>query len=216
MGDEVDVMIRIAFIEFLFSSEILGCVDQFLCIFRLFPRPVVALRYSTFMTTYQKHSPATDTSFIKDLVRSQVWKGGREGRGREGGREGEKEQEGREGGREGRKREGGREGRGREGGREGGREEKRKGERERGREEEGTDGGIEESGANPSAESPKASCFSLLDKVENTVLVSTPPLLSTKVDIGIVVIGQHPHAFLLFQLWKVITTKQWEDLETRL
>ena len=82
MGEEVDIMIRIAFIDFLFSPEILGCVDQFLCIFRLFPRPVVAIRYSTFMTTYQKQSPTTDTSFIKDLVRSQVWEGEREG-GRE-------------------------------------------------------------------------------------------------------------------------------------
>ena len=52
---EVDVMIRTAFVEFLFNPEILSCVDQCLCIFRLFPRPVVSLRPSTFMATYQKN-----------------------------------------------------------------------------------------------------------------------------------------------------------------
>ena len=72
VAEEVDVMIRTAFVEFLFNPEILGCVDQSLCIFRLFPRPVVSLRPSTFMTTYQKNSPTTDTNFIRDLIRSQV------------------------------------------------------------------------------------------------------------------------------------------------
>ena len=69
---EVDVTIHTAFVEFLSNSEILGCVDQCLCIFRLFPRPVVSLRPSTSMTTYQKNSPTTDTNFIRNLIRSQV------------------------------------------------------------------------------------------------------------------------------------------------
>ena len=70
---EVDVMICTAFVEFLFNLEILGCVDQCLCIFRLFPRPVVSLRPSTFMTTYQKifwgrsrtPPPLTPTNLIR-------------------------------------------------------------------------------------------------------------------------------------------------------
>ena len=65
-------MIRTAFVEFLSNLEILGCVDQCLCIFQLFPRPVVSLRPSTFMTTYQKNAPTTDTNFIRNLIRSQV------------------------------------------------------------------------------------------------------------------------------------------------
>ena len=69
---EVDVSIRTAFIEFLFSPEILGNIDCYLCIFRLFPRPVVSLRSSAFMSNYQKSSPSADTQFIRNLIRSQV------------------------------------------------------------------------------------------------------------------------------------------------
>ena len=72
VGDDVDVMIRVAFIEFLFSSEILGLVDKHLCVFRLFPRPVVTLKQVAFLSSYEKTCSNTDKSFIKELIRSQV------------------------------------------------------------------------------------------------------------------------------------------------
>lgn len=77
IADEVDVMIRIAFVEFLFSSEILGCTEQYLCIYRLFTRPVVAIKTTAFIHGYQKSCPATNTEFINNLIRSQVREGRR-------------------------------------------------------------------------------------------------------------------------------------------
>ena len=72
LADEVDVMVRIAFIEFLFSPDILGSIDQYLCIYRLFTRPVVSIKTSAFIRGYQKNCPATSTEFISKLIRSQV------------------------------------------------------------------------------------------------------------------------------------------------
>ena len=70
--DEVDVMIRVAFVDFLFSPEILGCTEQYMCIYRLFTRPVVSIKTTAFIHGYQKNCPATNTKFIKNLIRSQV------------------------------------------------------------------------------------------------------------------------------------------------
>ena len=70
--EDVDVLIRMAFVEFLFSPEILGQVERHLCVFRLFPRPVVALRGKAFMAGYQKASPTTSPAFITSLIKSQV------------------------------------------------------------------------------------------------------------------------------------------------
>ena len=72
LQDEIDVMIRVAFVEFLFSPEILGCTEQFMCIYRLFTRPVVAIKTTAFIHGYQKSCPATDTEFIQNIIRSQV------------------------------------------------------------------------------------------------------------------------------------------------
>ena len=72
LGDNVDVMIRIAFIEFIFSNEILGLLERHLCVFRLFPRPVVSLKQVSFASAYEKACPNTDKTFIKELIRSQV------------------------------------------------------------------------------------------------------------------------------------------------
>lgn len=72
LGDDVDVMIRVAFIEFIFSSEILGLLERHLCVYRLFPRPVVSLKLVSFMSAYEKSCPNTDKTFIKELIKSQV------------------------------------------------------------------------------------------------------------------------------------------------
>ena len=72
MLDEVDVIIRIAFVQFLFDPEILGIIEQHLCIYRLFPRPVVALRNSAFLTSYRNTVSTSDTCFIKELIKTQV------------------------------------------------------------------------------------------------------------------------------------------------
>ena len=72
LSDDVDVMIRIAFIEFLFSSEILGLIERHLCVFRLFPRPVVTLKQVAFLSSYEKTCSNTEKTFIKELIRSQV------------------------------------------------------------------------------------------------------------------------------------------------
>ena len=72
LGDDVDVMIRIAFIEFIFSNEILGLLEKHLCVFRLFPRPVVSLKQVSFVSAYEKACPNTDKTFIKELIKSQV------------------------------------------------------------------------------------------------------------------------------------------------
>ena len=72
LGDDVDVMIRIAFIEFIFSNEILGLLEKHLCVFRLFPRPVVSLKQVAFASAYEKACPNTDKTFIKELIKSQV------------------------------------------------------------------------------------------------------------------------------------------------
>jgi hypothetical protein len=71
LRDEVDVMIRVAFVEFLFSPEILGCTETFMVIYRLFTRPVVAIKTTAFVHGYQKSCPATNTEFIQNLIRSQ-------------------------------------------------------------------------------------------------------------------------------------------------
>ena len=72
LGDDVDVMIRVAFIEFIFSYEILGLLEKHLCVFRLFPRPVVSLKQVAFMSAYEKACSNTDKTFIKELIKSQV------------------------------------------------------------------------------------------------------------------------------------------------
>lgn len=72
IADEIDVMIRIAFVEFLFSPEILGSTEQYMCIYRLFTRPVVSIKATAFYHGYQKSCPATNMEFIKNLIRSQV------------------------------------------------------------------------------------------------------------------------------------------------
>ena len=71
-GDDIDVMIRVSFVEFLFSPEILGLIDQFLCVYRLFPRPVVMLRKSSFLRSYEKVVGTADTTFVRGLMQSQV------------------------------------------------------------------------------------------------------------------------------------------------
>lgn len=70
--DEVDVTIRIAFVQFLFDDELLGHIDQHLCIYRLFPRPVVALRNSAFLAAYRNSISTNDTQFIQELIKTQV------------------------------------------------------------------------------------------------------------------------------------------------
>ena len=72
LDDDVDVMIRISFIEFLFSSEILGLIEKHVCVFRLFPRPVVSLKQVAFLSAYEKMCSNTDKTFIKELILSQV------------------------------------------------------------------------------------------------------------------------------------------------
>lgn len=70
--NEVDVSIRIAFVQFLFDPDLLGHIDQHLCIYRLFPRPVVALRNAAFLAAYKASSAMADTEFIKELMKTQV------------------------------------------------------------------------------------------------------------------------------------------------
>ena len=70
--NEVDVEIRVAFVQFLFDSELLGYIDQHLCVYRLFPRPVVALRSSAFLAAYRSLVSTTDTRFIERLIKTQV------------------------------------------------------------------------------------------------------------------------------------------------
>ena len=70
--DEIDVTIRIAFVQFLYDPEILGLIAQHLCIYRLFPRPVVTLRNSAFLSAYRKSLPDLDTGFIQQLIKTQV------------------------------------------------------------------------------------------------------------------------------------------------
>ena len=68
--DEIDVALRTSFVQFLFNPEVLGLVDQYLCIYRLFPRPVVTLRSAAFFSAYAQITK--DTSFILELVKTQV------------------------------------------------------------------------------------------------------------------------------------------------
>ena len=79
--NEVDVTIRIAFVQFLFDVELLGLIDQHLCIYRLFPRPVVALRNSAFLSAYKTAVGTTDVKFIQELIKTQVRYVGGEGGG---------------------------------------------------------------------------------------------------------------------------------------
>ena len=72
IGHEVDVMVRVAFVDFLFCAEILGLIEQHLCVYRLFPRPVVALKRNAFLRAYGHASPATEPQFIRDFILSQV------------------------------------------------------------------------------------------------------------------------------------------------
>lgn len=70
--DEVDVMIRIAFLEFLTSAEMIGCVGNHLTIYRLFPRPVVALKSVSFLKQYLVNKGKEEKEFIKYFIQSQV------------------------------------------------------------------------------------------------------------------------------------------------
>ncbi len=67
LEDEVDVQIRLAFAEFILGSDMLGLVEDHLFIYRLFPRPVVTLKLSSFMASY-----SGDKEFMKIFVKSQV------------------------------------------------------------------------------------------------------------------------------------------------
>lgn len=69
---KADVMIRIAFAEFLMGPEMLGHLTNHLSIYRLFPRPVVSLRLTSFLGDYLKGKPNLDPEFIKHFVRTQV------------------------------------------------------------------------------------------------------------------------------------------------
>lgn len=65
-------MIRIAFAEFLMGPEMLGHLTNHLSIYRLFTRPVVSLRLTSFLSDYLKGKPNLDPEFIKHFVRTQV------------------------------------------------------------------------------------------------------------------------------------------------
>ena len=67
LEDEVDVQIRLAFAEFLLGNDMLGLVEDHLFIYRLFPRPVVSLKLSSFMKCY-----SGDEDFMKMFIKSQV------------------------------------------------------------------------------------------------------------------------------------------------
>ena len=70
--DEIDVMIRIAFLEFLTGGEMIGCIGNHLTIYRLFPRPVVALKSVSFLKQYLVNKGKEEKDFIKYFIRSQV------------------------------------------------------------------------------------------------------------------------------------------------
>ncbi|XP_011405011.1 PREDICTED: MAP kinase-activating death domain protein-like [Amphimedon queenslandica] len=71
LKDETDVLIRVAFIEFLLGPEMLGCIDNHLTIYRLFPRPVVDLRLESFLAAYVKKTKIRDIEFISNFIKSQ-------------------------------------------------------------------------------------------------------------------------------------------------
>jgi len=76
---EAEASIRWSFAQFLFSMDMLELMEQHLCIYRLFPRPVVNLRSSAFLKAYTAMTP--DTGFIQELLKTQVG-GGLSGSGR--------------------------------------------------------------------------------------------------------------------------------------
>jgi hypothetical protein len=71
LQDETDILIRIAFVEFLTSSDMLGLLDSHLTIFRLFPRPVVSLRKASFLAAYSKQKLKVDMKFISYFIQTQ-------------------------------------------------------------------------------------------------------------------------------------------------
>ena len=72
LENEVDAMIRIAFLEFLIGGEMLGYVGNHLTIYRLFPRPVVALKTYSFLEQYLVGKSREEKEFIKYFIQSQV------------------------------------------------------------------------------------------------------------------------------------------------
>ena len=50
----------------------LGCIDNHLTIYRLFPRPVVDLRLESFLAAYVKKTKIRDIEFISNFIKSQV------------------------------------------------------------------------------------------------------------------------------------------------
>ena len=67
LEDEIDVQIRLAFADFLLGNDMLGLVESHVAIYRLFPRPVVTLKLSSFLKSYPG-----DKEFMKMFIRSQV------------------------------------------------------------------------------------------------------------------------------------------------
>ena len=71
--NEVDVLIRLAFVEFLFCPDMMGLVENHLIIYRLFPRPVVSLKRSSFINAYMGgKGDKNAVEFINTFIRSQV------------------------------------------------------------------------------------------------------------------------------------------------
>ena len=67
LEDKVDAQIRLAFADFLLGEEMLGLIENHLAIYRLFPRPVVSLKLSSFMKAYSGKE-----EFMRNFIRSQV------------------------------------------------------------------------------------------------------------------------------------------------
>ena len=71
--NEVDVLIRLAFVEFLFCPDMMGLLENHLTIYRLFPRPVVSLKRTSFINEYMVRKGDKNTDeFINTFIRSQV------------------------------------------------------------------------------------------------------------------------------------------------
>lgn len=70
--NEVDVLIRLAFVEFLFCPDMMGLLENHLTIYRLFPRPVVSLKRTSFINDYMVRKGDKNTDeFINTFMRSQ-------------------------------------------------------------------------------------------------------------------------------------------------
>lgn len=67
LEDDVDVEIRLAFSEFLLGNDMLGLIEAHMGIYRLFPRPVVSLKLSSFLKSY-----SSNERFMKMFIKSQV------------------------------------------------------------------------------------------------------------------------------------------------